>query len=70
MAVSAGIAPCVEVLIKVFSTQGGQPLALVRETTGTIARQMDQGVPYDVLVAVDQLTQRGKQNWENSAFAT
>jgi len=65
VAASAGIAPCVEALIKAYSTQGGAPLALVRESTGTIARQMDQGAPYDVLVAADPewpawLVQRGK----------
>jgi len=65
VATSAGIAPCVEALIKAFSAQGGQSLALVRESTGTIARQMDQGAPYDVLVAADPewpewLIQRGK----------
>ncbi len=65
VAASAGIAPCVEALIKAFSTQGGQSLTLVREATGTIARQMDQGAPYDVLVAADPewpewLIQRGK----------
>jgi molybdate transport system substrate-binding protein len=65
VAASAGIAPCVEALIKSFATQGGQPLSLVREATGTIARQMDQGAPYDVLVAADPewpewLTKRGK----------
>jgi molybdate transport system substrate-binding protein len=65
VAASAGIAPCVESLIKAFATQGGRPLTLVREATGTIARQMDQGAPYDVLVAADPewpqwLTRRGR----------
>ena len=65
VAASAGIAPCVEALIKAYSRQGGQPLSLVREATGVIARQMDQGAPYDVLVAADPewpewLAQRGK----------
>lgn len=65
VAASAGIAPCVEALIKTFASQGGHSLALVRESTGTIVRQMDQGAPYDVLVAADPewpkwLAQRGK----------
>ena len=53
VAVSAGIASCVENLIQAYAVQGGKPLTLVRESTGTIARQMDQGAPYDVLVAAD-----------------
>lgn len=65
VAASAGIAPCVESLIKAFTAQGAQNLALVRESTGTIVRQMDQGAPYDVLVAADPewpkwLADRGK----------
>ena len=62
---SAGIAPCVESLIRAFAVQGGKPLTLVRESTGALARQMDQGAPYDVLVAADPewpqwLVERGK----------
>ena len=65
VAVSAGIASCVENLIQAYAVQGGKPLTLVRESTGTIARQMDQGAPYDVLVAADPewpqwLAERGK----------
>lgn len=65
VAVSAGIAPCVEALIQAFVARGGRPMSVVREATGVLARQMDQGAPYDVLVAADPewpewLASRGK----------
>lgn len=52
-AVSAGISPCVEEIMQAFVASGGQPLTLVKEATGPLARQIDQGAPYDILVAAD-----------------
>jgi len=52
-AVSAGISPCVEEIMRSFVASGGQPLTLVKEATGPLARQIDQGAPYDLLIAAD-----------------
>jgi molybdate transport system substrate-binding protein len=53
VAVSAGISPCVEEIMSAFVTSGGQALTLVKEATGPLARQIDQGAPYDLLIAAD-----------------
>jgi molybdate transport system substrate-binding protein len=53
VAVSAGISPCVEEIVRAFVDAGGQPLTLVKEATGPLARQIDQGAPYDLLIAAD-----------------
>jgi molybdate transport system substrate-binding protein len=53
VAISAGISPCVEEIMRAFVDAGGQPLTLVKEATGPLARQIDQGAPYDLLIAAD-----------------
>ncbi|GAB6280903.1 MAG: molybdate ABC transporter substrate-binding protein [Thermovirga sp.] len=64
LAVSAGISPCVEEIMKSFTATGGQPLSVVKAATGPLAQQIDKGAPYSILVAADPewpewLVQRG-----------
>ena len=53
LAVSPGIAPCVEEIVTAYVAEGGQAPKVVKEATGVLARQIDQGAPYDLLVAAD-----------------
>lgn len=53
LAVSLGISPCIEEMLDFFEASGGGSLALVKETTGILARQIDSGAPYDLLIAAD-----------------
>lgn len=65
VAVSPGIAPCVEEIYTRFSEAGGGPIVFVKEATGPLAQKMDAGAPFDLLVAADPewprwLAERGK----------
>lgn len=65
VAVSAGIAQCVEDIHRAFTAAGNPPLTFVKEATGPLAQKIDAGAPYDLLVAADPkwpqwLTERGK----------
>lgn len=53
LAVSPGISPCIEEILDSFEASGGGSLVLVKETTGILARQIDSGAPYDLLIAAD-----------------
>lgn len=50
LAVAAGIAPCVEELMEIFVEKGGESMQIVRGPSGALARQMDAGAPYDLLM--------------------
>jgi molybdate transport system substrate-binding protein len=65
VAVSPGIAPCVEDIYSLFAGAGGGPIVFVKEATGPLAQKMDAGAPFDLLVAADPewpawLAERGK----------
>jgi len=65
VAVSPGIAACVEEIYTRFSEAGGGPIVFVKEATGPLAQKMDAGAPFDLLVAADPewpawLAERGK----------
>ncbi len=65
VAVSAGIAQCVEDIHRAFTAAGNPPLTFVKEATGPLAQKIDAGAPYDLLVAADPkwpqwLAERGK----------
>jgi molybdate transport system substrate-binding protein len=53
VAVSPGIARCVENIYASFVDAGGGKLVFVKETTGPLAQKMDAGAPFAVLVAAD-----------------
>jgi len=53
LAVAAGIAPCVEEIMEAFESQGGDSMTLVKQSSGTLARQIDQGAPYDLFLSTD-----------------
>lgn len=53
LAVSPGISPCIEEILDSFEASGRGSLVLVKETTGILARQIDSGAPYDLLIAAD-----------------
>jgi len=53
LAVAAGIAPCVEEIMESFEAGGGDSMTLVKQSSGTLARQIDQGAPYDLFLSTD-----------------
>lgn len=50
VAVAAGIAPCVEEVMDSFVQQGGTPLEMVKASCGVLAKQIDAGAPYQLLL--------------------
>lgn len=53
LAVAAGIVPYVEEIMEAFEAQGGDSMTLVKQSSGTLARQIDQGAPYDLFLTTD-----------------
>lgn len=51
VAVAAGIAPCVEEVVDNYVKSGGEPMELVKEACGPLARQIALGAPYELLLA-------------------
>ena len=65
VAVSPGIAQCVEDIYASFAAAGGGKLVFVKEATGPLAQKMDAGAPFALLIAADPgwpkwLLERGK----------
>ena len=65
VAVSPGIAQCVEDMYASFVAAGGGKLVFVKEATGPLAQKMDAGAPFALLIAADPgwpkwLYERGK----------
>ena len=65
IAVSPGIAQCVEDIHASFVAAGGGKLVFVKEATGPLAQKIDTGAPFHLLVAADPkwpkwLEERGK----------
>lgn len=65
VAVSPGIAQCVEDIYASFVSSGGGELLFVKEPTGPLAQKIDAGAPFALLVAADPdwpewLEKRGK----------
>ena len=65
VAVSPGIAQCVEDIYASFVATGGGELVFVKEATGPLAQKIDAGAPFALLVAADPdwpewLRKRGK----------
>ncbi len=65
VAVSPGIARCVEDIYASFAAAGGGKLVFVKEATGPLAQKMDAGAPFALLIAADPewpkwLLERGK----------
>ncbi len=50
LAVAAGIAPCVEELMEAFVEQGGHRMEMVKASCGVLARQIEAGAPYQLLL--------------------
>lgn len=51
VAVAAGIAPCVEEVVDLYVKAGGEPVELVKEACGPLARQIALGAPYELFLA-------------------
>lgn len=50
VAVAAGIAPCVEEIMDSYVQQGGSPLEMVKASCGVLAKQIEAGAPYRLLL--------------------
>lgn len=50
VAVAAGIAPCVEEVMEAFVLQGGKPMEMVKASCGVLAKQIEAGAPYQLLL--------------------
>lgn len=50
LAVAAGIAPCVEEVMDAYVQQGGNRLEMVKASCGVLAKQIEAGAPYQLLL--------------------
>lgn len=50
VAVAAGIAPCVEEIMAAYVEEGGNSLEMVKASCGVLAKQIEAGAPYQLLL--------------------